>query len=40
MQPGMMGSQSQQASLTQRTGLALAEALRQDRDGDLLFANG
>jgi hypothetical protein len=36
----MMGSQSQQASLTQRTGLALAEALRQERDGDLPFANG
>jgi hypothetical protein len=40
MQPGMMGRQSQQASLTQRTGLALAEALRQERHGDLLFANG
>jgi hypothetical protein len=40
MQPGMMGSQFQQASLTQRTGLALAEALRQERDGDLLLANG
>lgn len=36
----MIGSQSQQASLTQRTGFALAEALRQERAGDLLLANG
>jgi hypothetical protein len=36
----MIGSQSQPASLTQRTGFALAEALRQERAGDLLLANG
>jgi hypothetical protein len=36
----MIGNQSQQASLTQRTGFALAEALRQERAGDLLLANG
>jgi hypothetical protein len=36
----MLGSQSQQASLTQRTGFALAEALRQARADDLLVANG
>jgi hypothetical protein len=36
----MISSQSHQASLAQRTGLALAEALRQERDGDLLFVNG
>jgi hypothetical protein len=38
-QPAMISSQSQ-ASLTQRTGLALAEALRQGRSGDLLLADG
>jgi hypothetical protein len=36
----MISSQSHQASLAQRTGLALAEALRRERDGDLLFVNG
>jgi hypothetical protein len=36
----MISSQSHQASLAQRTGLALAEALRQARDGDRLFAIG
>jgi hypothetical protein len=36
----MISSQPHQASLAQRTGLALAEALRQGRDGDLLFVNG
>jgi hypothetical protein len=36
----MIGSQSQQPSLTQRTGFALAEALRQARAGDVLVANG
>jgi hypothetical protein len=36
----MLGSQSQQATLTQRTGFALAEALRQARADDLLVANG
>jgi hypothetical protein len=36
----MISSQSHQASLTQRTGLALAEALRLERPGDMPFANG
>jgi hypothetical protein len=36
----MINSQSQQASLAQRTGLALAEALRQERAGDLPTADG
>jgi hypothetical protein len=36
----MISSQSHHASLAQRTGLALAEALRQARDGKLLSANG
>ena len=36
----MINSQSQQASLAQRTGFALAEALRQERAGDLPIANG
>jgi hypothetical protein len=36
----MISHQSHQASLAQRTGLALAEALRQEHAGDLLFVNG
>ena len=36
----MISSQSHHASLAQRTGLALAEALRQERNGELPFANG
>jgi hypothetical protein len=36
----MLDSQSPQASLTQRTGFALAEALRQAQADDLLVANG
>jgi hypothetical protein len=36
----MIGSYPQEASLTQRTGFALAEALRQAQAGDLLIANG
>ena len=36
----MIGGQPQQATLTQRTGFALAEALRQTRADDLLVANG
>jgi hypothetical protein len=40
MEPAMITSQSHQASLAQRTGLALAQALRQQRDDDLVFASG
>ena len=40
MEPAMITSQSHQASLVQRTGLALAEALRQERHDDLLCAHG
>jgi hypothetical protein len=40
VEAAMISSQSHQASLAQRTGLALAEALRQGRHGDLPFANG
>jgi hypothetical protein len=40
MDPATSTSQSHQVSLAQRTGLALAQALRQQRDGDLVFANG
>jgi hypothetical protein len=36
----MISSQSHQTSLAQRTGLALAEALRLERNGDLLAGNG
>jgi hypothetical protein len=36
----MINSQPTQISLAQRTGLALAEKLRLERDGDLLAANG
>jgi hypothetical protein len=36
----MISSQPPQPSLAQRTGLALAEALRQQRASDLLRANG
>jgi hypothetical protein len=36
----MIGSHSHQASLAQRTGFALAEALRRAQAADLLVANG
>ena len=40
MDQAMIASQPNQASLAQRTGLALAQALRQQRDGDMIFVNG
>jgi hypothetical protein len=39
VEAAVISSQSHQASLAQRTGVALAEALRHERAGDLPFAN-